>query len=164
MKAILFGILALAGGTAAAAPPVPAESLSLDAKSWGKPISAWTIERAGAGRYTFARKVPGGHFRDYDLVTRTFRIRPADYARVEALLRPARAYAGQAMPCERTITDMVYGRVAWGKAEEVRYDLGCTSAKVTPIYEQLQKAETLVRRLAEAGTIVATEEVRESGQ
>jgi hypothetical protein len=157
----------LAASAACAAPPAlrlgaPAESLSLEAKSWGKPLSAWTVERSGAGRYTSSHKVPGGHFRDYDLVTRAFRIRPADYARVEALLRPARAYAGQAMPCERTITDMVYGQVGWGKTEEVRYDLGCTSDAVRPIYEKLQKAEALVRRLAEAGKVIETQQVRES--
>jgi hypothetical protein len=166
MKAKLFGFLALAACTAAAASPTPraaapAESLSLDANSWGKPLSAWTVERSGAARYTFSRKVPGGHYRDYDLVTRSFRIRPADYSRVERLLRPARAYVGLGLPCRPTISDMVYGHVRWSKAEEISYDLGCTSDAVRPIYEKLEAAETLVKRLSEAGRIVATEQVRE---
>ena len=166
MRATLFGLLLLGACAASAAPPAPpaaapAESLSLDANSWGKPLSAWTVERSGAGRYTFSRKVPGGRFRDYDLVTRSFRIKPADYSRVEALLRPARAYAGRGLPCRPTISDMVYGHVRWSKSEEISYDLGCTSDEVRPIYEKLEEAENLVKRLSEAGSIVATEQVRE---
>src|SRR4051794_30341315 len=169
MRATIFGFLALAGCAVAAAEPVPSpatpgESVSFEAKSWGKPLSSWTVERLGAGRYTFSRKVPSGRFGDYDLVTRAFRITPADYARLEKLLAPARAFAGRELPCSLTITDQVYGRVRWKQGEEVAFNLGCTSNQVRPIYDNFGQAETLVKRLAEAGTIIETKEVRESGR
>lgn len=157
-------ILSMALAAPPAAAPAPTtERISFEASSWGKPLSAWTVERSGAGRYTASRDAPSGGFRNYDLVTRTFRIAPADYARIESLLRPARAFAGRDLPCRRTVTDQVYGKVRWTTDEQVSFDLGCTSDQVKPIYDNFWEAETLVKRLAGAGTIVETKEVREPG-
>ena len=162
-------ILAMLGGCATQAPepapaPAPAASLSFEANSWGKPLSAWTIDSAGRGRYTASKPAPSGNFRDYDLLTRSFEASPADYRRVEALLAPARPHAGRDLPCEQTVTDQVYGKVRWtapGGEWEVAYNLGCTSREVAPIYEGFAKAEKLVARLAEGGTVVETRQVRE---
>ncbi|MGA9580656.1 MAG: hypothetical protein WBR13_01645 [Allosphingosinicella sp.] len=171
MKRALL-IVAMLGGCAAAEPegaqPAPAaRSLSFEANSWGKPLSAWTLESSGRGRYTESKAAPSGNFRDYDLVTRSFVANPGDYRRIEALLAPARAYAGADLPCKLTVTDMVYGKVRWsGPAgeQEVAYNLGCTSEAVTPLYKGFSQAQNLVEQLAEAGQVVGTEEVREPRQ
>jgi len=166
-KAVLM--LAVLGGCAAS-PPEPAppslagRGLSFEANSWGKPLSAWTIHASGRGRYTESKGAPSGNFRDYDLTTRAFEVSPADYRQVEALLAPARAHAGVQLPCEQTATDQVYGKVRWTEpagAREVSFNLGCTSKAVTPIYEGFSRAQKLVERLARAGTVVETREVRE---
>jgi hypothetical protein len=64
-------------------------SLSVETNSWGKPVPNWTIGRDGEGRYSFSRDVPGGGFRDYDLVTRRFAVSAANFAKVEGLLAEA---------------------------------------------------------------------------
>lgn len=170
-------MLAVLGGCAASGPEparsVPAaRSLSFEANSWGKPLSAWTLESTGRGRYTESTKAGGGNFRDYDLlmfrdydlVTRSFGMDPADYRRVEALLAPARAHAGADLPCDQKITDQVYGKIGWtgpSGTEEFSFDVGCTSKAATPIYEGISQAQKLVEQLARRGTVVETREVRE---
>ena len=160
-------IVAMLGGCAApeaAGPPAAARSLSFEANSWGKPLSAWTIESTGRGRYTGSKAAPSGNFRDYDLVTRSFEAGSADYRRVKALLAPARPHAGADLPCEQTVTDQVYGKVRWSGPDgtrEVAFNLGCTSTAVAPLYDGFARAEKLVEQLALAGTVVETREVRE---
>jgi hypothetical protein len=167
MRQAMLILAVLAGCAAPAVEPAPAptaESLSFDSNSWGKPLSAWTVERSGRGRYTASKDASSGHFHEYDLVTRSFPVSPEDYRRIEALLRPAHAYAGESLPCELTLTDAVYGKVRWGGpagARQVDFNLGCTSKKVGPIYDGLWQADQLVERLAAAGTVVETREIRE---
>jgi hypothetical protein len=170
MRKSILAVAALGLCAAAAAgqgknPPRAAlESLSFESSSWGKPLSAWTIDSSGRGRHTASRAVPSGGFRDYDLITRSFDAGPSGYRRVEALLRPARAYAGAELPCRMEITDMVYGKVRWqgrGGARQVSFNLGCTSKAVAPLYGGFARADKLVERLAQAGRIVETRQVRE---
>ena len=169
MRAAIIILAALGGCGAPAAqsqrqPAGVAESLSFEANSWGKPLSAWTIESSGQGRYTASKDAPSGDFHEYDLVTRSFTVSPADYRRVDALLRPARAYAGAKLPCELTVTDQVYGKARWqaaGGGEEIAFNLGCTSKEVAPLYENFWQAQKLVESLAGAGTIVETKEIRQ---
>jgi len=167
MKRAMF-ILAILAGCAASPPepaqPLPARSLSFEANSWGKPLSAWTLESTGRGRYTQSKAAPSGNFRDYDLVTRSFDAGVAGFRRIETLLAPARVHAGRDLPCERTVTDQVYGKVGWsgpGGTEQVSFDLGCTATTVPPLHAGFARADELVEQLAQAGTVVETREVRE---
>jgi hypothetical protein len=150
---------------AAGAAPVSAlRSISVETNSWGKPITDWTIGRDGNGRYTFSRDVPGGRFRDYDLVTRRFAVGAADFAKVEALLAGARAYAGGAIPCTLQISDGLYGRIAWsegGEALGVPFNVGCLSPTANAIYRQLHDAREHVKTMAEAGETIEVKQVRE---
>jgi len=167
MRIAIIVAAALGGSAAPAAEPrpqpVPVQSLSFEASSWGKPLSAWTIERSGRGRYTASKAAPSGNFHEYDLVTRSFEIGAADYGRIETLLAPARAHAGAGLPCELSITDQVYGKVRWtGPAgvQEVAFNLGCVSKEVAPLYENFWQAEKLVESLAHSGSVVETREIR----
>jgi hypothetical protein len=145
--------------------PVPAlRSISVEMSSWGKPITSWTIGRDGEGRYAFSRGLAVGSFHDYDLVTKRFTISTADFAKVEALLAGARAYAGGEIPCSPQISDQIYGRIGWSEGGEplgVEFDFGCVSPTAETIYRQLNDAHALVKALGEAGDTVQESEVRE---
>ena len=145
-------------GVAGGAEPVGAE------EQLGKPLSDWTIHRSGEGRYSFSRDVAGGSFRDYDLVTKRFALSAADFAKVEALLAGARPYTESGLPCRMEISDGIYGRIAWGENDvvrEVKFNFGCLSEAVNPIYRKLYDANEHVKALAEAGEVVEVKEVRE---
>jgi hypothetical protein len=160
-------VLAMALGaglaaTAAAGKPAPrtGESLALTMSSWGKPLFDWQVSADGAAVYRYSAKVPGGGFRDYDLVTKKFRLGRADLAKLRKLLAPGRRYAGTELPCRDRITDMPYGRIAWGSAE-LRYDLGCRSPATQPVHEGLEVAQVLMERLAAKAPVASVESVRE---
>jgi hypothetical protein len=103
--------------------------------------------------------VPGGAFRDYDLVTRRFRLGRAELARLRRLLAPGRRYAGTELPCRNQISDMPYGRIAWGSAE-LRYDLGCLSPATNPVHRGIEAARELMERLAAKAPVASVEPVR----
>jgi hypothetical protein len=147
----------------AGAAPRP-DSLSLELSSWGKPLFEWTASRSGHATYTASQAVPAGSFRDYDLVTRAFRISNTDYRRLEALLAPGRRYAGRTLPCRDRITDLPYGRIGWkqrGRTRELRFDLGCRSAETARVHAGLEAARSLMERLAARARVVGRREVRE---
>src|SRR4051794_36625404 len=90
---------ALLGACPAASPPPAAapiaeESVSLTINSWGKPLFDWTVSPSGDAVYTYAQAVTPAKFFNYDLVTKHFRVAPADLQRLRALLAPGRRYAG----------------------------------------------------------------------
>ena len=167
-------MLALAGAALAGCSthrPEPAgardftlRSLSVETNSWGKPVTNWTIGRDGVCRYSFSRDVPGGGFRDYDLVTRRFAVSAANFAKVEGLLAGARSYAGAEIPCTLQITDGLYGRIGWSDGSAPRtvaFNVGCLSPTAETIYRRLRDAQDLVKSLADAGETIEVEEVRE---
>jgi hypothetical protein len=164
-----FVVLALAGCMAerpetGIAPATALQSISVQTNSWGKPITDWTIGRDGQGRYTFSRDVPGGGFRDYDLVTKRFAVGAADFARVEALLAGARVYAGGEIPCTLQISDGLYGRIAWSEGGEplaVPFNVGCLSPTASAIYARLFDAREHVKSLADGGETIEVKQVRE---
>ena len=165
----LAAAAALAGCATVAADGggTPSEMLSVEMNSWGKPVAHWQVGADGAGRYTVSRETAAKSFHEYDLVTTSFRAAPADFARLEALLRPARPYAGREIPCELTITDAVYGRILWqrqGAPGEVRFNMGCTSRTADPIHANVAAALDLVETLAASGTVVEVKEVRGTGR
>lgn len=157
---------ALLHASVAAAPP-PADSLSLEMSSWGKPVFDWTVNRSGLSTYTVSRPAPSGNFRDYDVVTRAFRVSRGDFVRIETLLAPGRRFAGRTMACDARATDFPYGRIAWkaaGRSSELKFDLGCRSAETGPVHAGLKSAQDLVERLAAKAPIVEVREVREGSR
>ena len=145
-------------------PPSELRSISVQTNSWGKPVEGWTIRRDGQGLYTFSRDVPGGGFRDYDLVAKRFAVGNADFARVAALLAGARVYAGGEIPCTNQISDGPYGRIAWSEGGEplsVPFDVGCLSPTANAIYSRLYDAREHVKSLADSGETIEVKQVRE---
>ena len=153
--------LTLAATAAAGRPAAGAgESLALTVSSWGKPLFDWRVSADGAAVYRYSRAVAGGGFRDYDLVTKRFRLGRGDLAKLRALLAPGRRYAGSELSCTSRITDQPYGRIAWGSAE-LRYDLGCRSPESRPVYAGLEAAQDLIEKRAARAPVGSVEPVRE---
>ncbi|MEA3016525.1 MAG: hypothetical protein QOI38_1247, partial [Sphingomonadales bacterium] len=76
-------------------------AIAMQTNSWGKLVSEWRIDRSGAGTYSATRDVPGGGFRDYDVIVRRFAAGSDGFRRIEALLGAAeRGYE-----CEHRISD-----------------------------------------------------------
>ena len=166
---LTLAVAALAGCSAhrpesAGARASTSRSLSVETNSWGKPVTNWTIGADGEGRYSFSRDVPGGGFRDYDLVTMRFAVSAANFAKVEGLLAEARPFAGAQIPCTLRITDGLYGRIGWNDGAApltVPFNVGCLSPTAEAIYHRLRDAQDLVKALADAGETVEVQEVRE---
>lgn len=143
------------------AAPSAYSAIAMQTASWGKPVSEWRIDRTGTGTYSSARDVPGGGFRDYDVVTRRFSAGPDAFRRIEALLAPAeRGYE-----CTHQVTDGLYGDVRWERAgaQPLRrnFNYGCLSADAERAYSGMWQAGELVEAWAQAGELVGTQQVRE---
>lgn len=154
MRRIMVPVMLALGGCATlpAAPPAPAEPVGLTIKSWGKPLFEWTLTPAGEGVFTYADSGPTKQFNDYVLKTKRISVGRDGYARIAALLAPARRYAGGKLPCERSITDMPYGAIRWGEGAglDVAYDLGCHSKATKPVHQGLTRAQDLMQSWADA--------------
>jgi hypothetical protein len=150
-----------AGVEPASTPPLAAQSISMRTHSWGELVSEWRIERGGDGTYASATPIPGGSFRDYDVVVRRFSAGPGAFARIETLLRPAEG----GFECEVQITDGPYGTMEWSfaSAEPITrtFNYGCLSDPARQAYAGMVEAERLVAGWAGGGEIVATRQVRE---
>jgi hypothetical protein len=152
---------ATSGGEAPAVSAARNASISMQTSSWGRPVSEWRIEGDGDGSYTVTRDVPGGGFRDYDVVTRRFSAVHGSFERVEALM----AAAERGIECEPQISDAGYGTIEWvaRAGEPVRrdFDYGCLSPAASRAYAGMAEAERLVSAWAAAGEVTETRQVRE---
>jgi hypothetical protein len=158
-----FFALAAAGcaDRSVAAPAPPASTIEMETFSWGQPVSSWRIASDGNGSYTYSRRVTGGGFRDYDLVTHLFSAGRDGFARVEQLL----AGAARGYQCEMQVTDGPYGRIVWSRAAQPAlqrsFNLGCLSPEARLVQGQMAEAGELVRGWALASPVAETREVRE---
>ena len=151
----LFLPLALALlGTGAA----PAERIEMTTKSWGRPMSDWSIDARGYGTYT--RPEPGV-FQAKRLVTRRFSAGRAGFARIEKLVAGGRRFVGYALPCDHRATDMPYGTLRWtgAPAGEVRFDAGCQHPESAALIAAFERADKQVAAWAAKGKIVETRNV-----
>ncbi|WP_422055940.1 hypothetical protein [Sphingomonas sp.] len=163
MREVMLLAMFAFSGCATLPPPssaasAPAEPVGLTIKSWGKPLFDWTLAPDGTGIYTYADEGPTKAFRDYVVKTKRISVGRDGYARLAALLAPARRYAGAELPCQRTITDMPYGTISWGPTADlqVKFDLGCQSSETKPVHEGLVRAQDLMKSWADTAAVVET--------
>jgi hypothetical protein len=156
-------VVLIAFAAAAPAPPAwRARSISVEVMAWGDTLYSWRLDRDGAGRFAELEPTRTQPFGRYDFVTRSFRVSPAEYRRIEVLLRPSRAYARRKLPCTVTMTDQDSGTVTWrlgGSAATLDFYYGCTSREVQPLYANLRRAHDVVGTLARQGRIVEVRKV-----
>jgi hypothetical protein len=159
--AVLFATLVAAAAPAPApAAPPSAEPLAMSVNYWGKPLMDVAVSAGGDVVETYTREVPGGKLGDYDLVTKRFRLDPADLATVRDLLAPARPWVGRSLPCPDPYSDLPYGSIRFG-ADELGYNGGCHSKEAIAVQQGLAAAIKLIDRRSEAAPVAAVKEVRE---
>lgn len=142
---------------ATTAPAADDARIAVEVRSWGRLRSEWTIAPDGTGRQT--RPEPGV-FDAKRFVTRRFDAGREGYARIEALLAPAKPHAGAKLPCDPRISDLPYGTIRWMGEEtrELSFDIGCRGDVAEQAIGGVPKADSLVAEWASAGEIVATRE------
>jgi hypothetical protein len=136
-------------------------AIAMQTNSWGKLVSEWRIDRSGAGTYSATRDVPGGGFRDYDVIVRRFAAGSDGFRRIEALLGAAeRGYE-----CEHRISDGPYGSIEWSwdaaPPHRLNFNYGCQSVDAARAYGAMAEAGQLVESWAAAGDLLETRQVRE---
>jgi hypothetical protein len=144
-----FGALILGAAAglltgAANVPKAPSGSIEVNISSWGHPVSVWTIDRRGHVTHrtsTLERRT--------EVRTTSFKVGARGYAKIRALLAPARRHAGETLICAERITDQPYGNVIWHEPRgpaELRFDFGCRDAATRPIVERLIAADGQIRQ------------------
>ncbi len=142
------------------APAPRLQRIEMETRSWGRPVSSWTIDAQGNGRRTVPEP---GVFNAEQLVTRSFAAGTAGFRKIRVLIGLAEYRAGHRLTCNRRVTDAPYGTVRWvqpnGRVSTLSFDTGCLDRSTRNVVEQLTKAETQVAAWASAGPIVQTEPV-----
>lgn len=153
MKLLLPFVLLLGIGA-----PTPTERIEMTARSWGRPVSHWSIDAAGNGTHT--RPEPGV-FDAKRMVTRRIAVGRKGYAKLRALLAAAKPWAGRELPCRERITDQVYGDIVWVRENTaaLRFDNGCRDAGARVVLEALQRADHQVAAWSAKAPIAEIKEV-----
>lgn len=142
----------------AIAPAVTLDGIEMRRDSWGRPVSSWTLDARGNGRYTRAEPDAANPAR---IVTRSFAAGSSGFRRVRILLGRVEARMGRELPCTQRITDQNYGEIRWarrdGRGNALRYDTGCRDSASRRLLADIQGAEAVVARWAAAGPIVETQ-------
>ncbi|MBO9621608.1 MAG: hypothetical protein J7500_02740 [Sphingomonas sp.] len=127
-----------------AAAPAP-DRIEMELRSWGRPMSRWSIGADGKGSLTLPEP---GVFDARELVTRRFDAGATGFAEIAALLGQAERRAGQQLPCTQRVTDFPYGEVRWHRATgpdaRLDFDRGCRDAETQPVLAALQRADQRV--------------------
>lgn len=167
---VLFALALASIGSAGAAqerqvyPERPAprlERIEMDVRSWGKPMSAWTIDASGVVRYT--RPEPDVHSAK-QIVTRRYAAGTAGFRRIRVLIGLAEQYAGATLRCSQLYTDAPYGEVRWvqsvgRRTVKLDYYYACRETVARNLVDPLKKADAQVAAWGMKGEIVETRTV-----
>lgn len=159
--ALALGLIAVAAPAQTVRDPAPRlGAIAMDTSSWGRPVSNWTIDAAGKGRYT--RSEPNAHS-PKTIVTRSFAAGTGGFRKLRVLLGRAEIRAGGDLPCGQRITDQEYGQIRWarfnGRETALGFDLGCRDFRTRTVLADIAKAEALVAGWAANGPILDTRKV-----
>ena len=159
--AIALGLTAMAAPAQPVHDPAPRlRAIAMETSSWGRPVSNWTIDAHGTGRYT--RSEPNAHS-PQAIVTRGFAAGTAGFRRLRVLLGRAESRAGADLPCGQRITDQEYGQVRWtrfnGREAALGFDMGCRDPRTRRLLTDISRAEALVAGWAANEPIFETRKV-----
>jgi len=155
MLASLVLLAACAPQPAPVATTPALSSIAMDRNSWGRPVSRWTIDAAGNGRFT----VPEPDvYKPERLVTRGFSAGAVGFAEIRKLLALGEAHAGRELNCGDRITDQYYGTVRWGGAN-LTYDMGCQDPATEEVLKGITAAERRIAAWAANQPILETKKV-----
>lgn len=150
MKRCLAALALILAVAAPAARAQGAEPIEYRVNSWGRLVSAWSVDTTGAVRYSHFVGRNGSYF-EGDEVVRRFRISSEERAVLDRLLAPAREASRKPLPCGRRITDAPYGRIAWpATAARIDFDFGCQSKRLRKVFQALGQASAQMQKWADA--------------
>lgn len=142
------------------APAPRLERIEMDASSWGRPVSNWSIDARGNVRETHPEP---NAFNAKQMVTRRYAAGTQGFRKVRVMMGLAETRAGVRMPCRQTITDMIYGNVRWvqpgGRVTRLSFYTACAERATRDAVAGLQQANALVAGWAARGEIVETRPV-----
>ncbi len=124
----LLAVLACTGPAYAQARTSNATAITFERNSWGVTLDRWTF--SAAGEVTLTERL-GGPGPDGKTQTRAFKVTPADFERIRAMLAPTEAFVRKGLKCNQQITDAPYGSFSWtrpdGAVDKLDWNLGCKS-------------------------------------
>ena len=136
----------------------PANQVTLEARSWGRILSGWSVGPEGEGAW-YTRENEDGTlvpFGPYRITYRSFDAGPAGAAalagQLVALPDPVPDFAA----CENFMTDQVYGilRVTRGASTaETAWNEGCMDSDYAAFMDRLRAANTLVESWAASAPV-----------
>jgi hypothetical protein len=140
-------------------PAARLRGISMEVRSWGRPVAAWAIDAQGNGTRTTPE--PDVH-NATTLATRRFAVGTAGFRKLRVMLGGPEM-RGTAIPCMQRITDQIYGSVTWtrytGRLRTLRFDNGCQDLGARRVLGDIAKADALVAEWAAAGAVVQTRPV-----
>lgn len=149
MKRTLAALALILAVATPAAQAQSVEPVDYRVNSWGRLVSAWSIDARGSVRYSHFVGRNGSYFQG-DALVRRFRISVEERVLIDALLAPARKASRKPLACGPRITDAPYGRIAWaGTAAHIDFDFGCQSKRLRKVFAALNKASAQMQKWAD---------------
>lgn len=158
----------LLGAEGTAQPPTsrswsgPWDMVSFEVKSWGHPVTSWTLLADGSGSWTEAVREDGAQPDDYRLVWHEVAAGEDGYRQVERVLSRLPDPVPDYDDCTNRMTDQPYGtlRLTRGATTvEVAWNSGCMDDGYRVFIETLEAADTTVAARGRAGRVLRTERV-----
>lgn len=150
----------LLGAVCEARPAVHWDMISLEVKSWGRPVSSWRLLADGSGSWTETVASDGSPRNEYTLVWHEFRAGPEGYGQVEAIVSQIPDPAPDYDDCKNLITDLPYGtlRLTRGATTiEIAWNSGCMDEDYRAFTNTLKAADAVVAGWGSAGRILRIE-------
>ena len=145
------------------------DRVSMEAKSWGRMVSGWSIGKSGTGGWWVRENSDGSltPYGAYSVTYHSFDAGPEGFARVREALADIPNPAPEASDgCENFMTDAVYGTVRVTQQAttiETAWNEGCMDDDYVAFMSKLRAANELVESWGKAGTVQRTESFDETG-
>lgn len=134
--------------------------ITFEVKSWGRPVTFWTLLADGSGSWTEAVTPEGAPTDEYVLVWHEFAAGDDGYAQVTNILSrlpdPAPAYDD----CANPMTDLPYGTIRLTRGAttlEIAWNSGCMDENYRAFMDTLKAADTLVGGWGRAAKVLRSE-------
>ncbi len=138
----------------------PWDMVAFEVKSWGRPVTSWTLLADGSGSWTEAVRDEGAPPDGYRLVWHEFAAGADGYRQVEAILSRLPESIPDYDDCANRMTDLPYGtlRLTHGATTvEVAWNSGCLDDGYREFIGTLKAADTVVAHWGRPGRVLRME-------
>lgn len=155
----------LLGAEGAAQPPTspwsgPWDMVAFEVRSWGRPVTSWTLLADGSGSWTEAVRQEGAPPDECRLVWHEVAAGENGYRQVEKVLSRLPDPVPDYDDCTNRMTDLPYGTIRLTRGAttvEVAWNSGCLDDGYRAFVETLKAADTMVAAWGHAGRVLRTE-------